>query len=111
MRRVCAGCNRELPYGSRQRYHSLVCRRLDNTLARVARERGMAPRALLVSLLNETGTTAGAAMRLGVDERSVKRWAHHLGIRRRWAEAVVYVPVARARQTRRRQPEGQLRLL
>lgn len=114
--RLCLGCRSPLAYGSTRRYHSLACRRMDNTLARLARERGLSPRAYLAAVLTEAGDVLPAAMRLGVDVVTVRRWCRRWGIRRRvvWGEAevrVIAVDPRPRRQQARRESDRQMRLL
>ncbi len=112
-RRACSGCGQPLAYGAptHRRYHTVACRRRDTALERLARERGLSASALLAALLNETGSPLGVALRLGVDEVTVRRWARHYHLRRLWGDGVVYVPVVLARRRRQARPAGQLTLL
>lgn len=110
-RRTCI-CGEALPYGDRRQYHTRRCRSLDTPLLRCAREAGVSAGSYLSSVLTQSGSITAAALRLGVDTHTVRRWMRRHGVRERrlytdGGPPVVYVALRSPARRRRPQREQQ----
>lgn len=113
--RLCEGCYRPLPYGSRRRFHSRACetayRRDNSVLATKAKALGIDPRSYLSALLERLETPLRVATELGVDHGTVLRWCKSYGLERHWGPVVVRLVPVKAKARRMAPPDPRQKTL